>query len=64
MQREEIDVTILRDGRVEYTIKGVKGGACDSISALLETLGKVVSAERTGEYYEQGSDASISVNRP
>jgi hypothetical protein len=61
MQREEIEVTILRDGRVEYTIKGVKGSACESISALLEALGKVESAERTGEFYEQGSDAGVTV---
>jgi hypothetical protein len=61
MQREEIEVTILPDGRIEYTIKGVKGSACENISALLEALGKVEAAERTGEYYEQGSEASVSV---
>jgi hypothetical protein len=61
MQREEIEVTILKDGRVEYTIKGVKGSACESISAMLEALGRVESAERTGEYYEQGSDTNVAV---
>lgn len=62
MQNQEIEIAILPDGRVEYTIKGVKGGACESISALLEQLGTVVREEHTGEYYEQGSDAHITTN--
>jgi hypothetical protein len=61
MQQQEIEITILPDGRVEYTIKGVKGGACESISALLEQLGKVEHAERTGEFYEQDHDAHIGI---
>jgi len=61
MHSEEIEITILPDGRVEYTIKGVKGSACENISALLEQLGKVVQEQRTGEYYEQGNDAHIAV---
>ena len=35
MQSQEIAITILPDGRVEYTIKGVKGAACANISAWL-----------------------------
>ena len=62
MQKQEIEITILPDGRVEYTIKGVKGGACESISALLEQLGKVEDSQRTGEFYEQGSDAYIAIH--
>jgi hypothetical protein len=62
MQRQEIEIKILPDGRVEYTIKGMKGGACESISALLEQLGKVEQETRTGEYYEQAGDAHIAVN--
>ncbi len=38
MNHEEIEFRILPDGRVEYVIKGVKGSACESISALLEQL--------------------------
>ena len=41
MTSEEIEIRILPGGRVEYTIKGVKGSACESISALLEKLGRV-----------------------
>jgi hypothetical protein len=61
MLKEEIEIAILPDGRVEYRIKGVKGSACESISALLEQLGKIEHAERTGEYYEQNADAVVAV---
>ena len=61
MQKQEIEIKILPDGRVEYTIKGAKGGACESISALLEQLGKIEAAEHTGEYYEQGNDAQVTI---
>lgn len=63
MNSQEIEITIERDGRVAYTIKGVKGGACEDISALLEQMGQVEAEERTGEYYEreQSGDATISV---
>lgn len=61
MQNQEIEITIRPDGKIEYTIKGIKGSACESISALLEQLGKVEETTNTGEYYEYGSDAHINV---
>jgi hypothetical protein len=61
MQNQEIEIAILPDGRVEYTIKGVKGSACENISALLEQLGQVQREERTGEYYEQEGDTHITL---
>ena len=61
MQNQEIEIAILPDGRVEYTIKGVKGSACESISALLEQLGIVEDEQRTGEYYEHDSDAHLTI---
>jgi hypothetical protein len=64
MQSQEIEIMIRPDGKLEYTIKGVKGSACESISALLEQLGKVEEAGNTGEYYEYGSDAHIHVGTP
>jgi hypothetical protein len=60
MNRQEIEIAILPDGRIEYTIKGVKGSACENLSALLEQLGKVQSEERTGEYYEQEGSVTVS----
>lgn len=63
MEKQEIEITIRPGGRIEYTIKGVKGSACESISALLEQLGKVQEDLRTGEYYEQGTDAQIHISQ-
>ena len=61
MNSQEIEIAILPDGRVEYTIKGVKGSACEEISALLEQLGKVERDERTGEYYEDDNRVDVSL---
>ena len=62
MNREEIEIAVLPDGRVEYTIKGVKGAACESLSALLEQLGRIEREERTSEYYEQDPDAHLRLS--
>ena len=61
MEREEIEVEIFPDGRVEYRIRGVAGSGCESISALLEQLGRVVESERTAEYYEKNPDEHIHI---
>ena len=63
MNSEEIEISVAPDGRVEYRIKGVKGSACESISALLERLGKVEYVERTGEYYEDERHAGVTVSQ-
>jgi hypothetical protein len=62
MNSQEIEITILPDGKVEYTIKGVKGSACEEISALLEQLGKVEQEERTGEYYEDDHRIDVTLS--
>jgi hypothetical protein len=62
MHHEEIEIAVLPDGRVEYTIKGVKGSACESISALLEQLGKVEAENRTGEFYQQDPDVQLHLS--
>lgn len=62
MQKQEIEVSVHPDGRVEYTIRGVKGSGCADISALLEQLGRIEHEERTGEFYEYGEDAHVSIN--
>lgn len=63
MNREEIEIAVLPDGRVEYTIKGVKGAACESLSALLEQLGRIEREERTSEYYEHEPDSHLHLSQ-
>ena len=60
-QKQEIAITILPDGRVEYTIQGVKGGKCENISELLELLGRVEEERKTGEYYESEHGDNIVI---
>lgn len=62
MEREEIEIEIRPDGKVEYRIKGVQGSGCESISALLEKLGRVEESERTAEYYENEPDVQINLS--
>lgn len=62
MQSQEIEIAIRPDGQIEYTIQGVKGDACESISALLEQIGRVEHEERTGEYYEGDIDERITIS--
>lgn len=61
MSREEIEITIGPDGTVEYTIKGIKGSSCESISQLLEELGQVQHEEKTSEYYDRETESSIAI---
>ena len=62
MHKEEIEIAILPDGRIEYTIKGVKGRACEQISAMLEKLGQLEADVRTGEFYEDGQSVTLSID--
>lgn len=62
MQKQEIEISILPGGKVEYTIKGVAGAACEDISAILEQLGKVESEERTGEYYAKDTETDVHLH--
>lgn len=63
MQRQDIEIEILPDGNVEYTIKGIRGSSCENISELLEQLGQVEHEERTGEYYERDNESNLHVSR-
>ena len=60
-KKQEIAITILPDGRIEYTIQGIKGAHCESISQLLEILGRVDQEKKTGEYYESDRAPGIVI---
>ena len=65
MPQEEIEFIIRPDGTVEETTRGLKGQACERVTARLEqTLGEVFSREATAERYEaeprSGSTATQS----
>lgn len=51
---EQIEFKIYPDGRVEETVRGVKGDNCHKVTEKInESLGKVVASEPTEELYEQ-----------
>jgi hypothetical protein len=60
-EKHDIEISILPDGRVEYTVKGIKGHTCQDIAELLKTLGQVEHEENTSEYYEKGQDVGVHV---
>mmetsp|Transcript_10994 Transcript_10994/g.16008 ORF Transcript_10994/g.16008 Transcript_10994/m.16008 type:complete len:116 (-) Transcript_10994:230-577(-) len=51
---EQIEFKIFPDGRIEETVRGVKGGDCHKITEDINNeLGKVVHTKPTEEMYEQ-----------
>jgi hypothetical protein len=51
---ETIEYKIYPDGRVEETVRGIKGGDCHKVTEKInESLGKVISSEPTEEMWEQ-----------
>lgn len=51
---ETLEFKIYADGRVEETVRGIKGGNCNKVTeAINEALGKVVESSPTEELYEQ-----------
>lgn len=56
-QMEEIEFIIYSDGRVEETVRGVKGRACNELTeAVNQKLGVVTHTEETSEAYEQRAE--------
>jgi hypothetical protein len=51
---EQIEFKIFPDGRIEETVRGVKGGDCHKITEdINKNLGKVVDTKPTEEMFEQ-----------
>jgi hypothetical protein len=54
MEMQELDITIDREGRVQVTVRGVKGEGCLAMTRSIENaVGTVEEREYTAEYYEQ-----------
>ena len=51
---EQIEFKIFPDGRVEETVRGVKGNNCHKVTEKInESLGEVVASSPTEEMFEQ-----------
>lgn len=54
MAMETLEFIIYPDGRVQEKVTGIVGKSCQEVTAAIEAqLGRVVSQQKTGEFYEQ-----------
>lgn len=54
MSMETLEFIIYPDGRVQEKATGIVGSSCQEVTAAIEAqLGRVVSVEKTSEYYQQ-----------
>jgi hypothetical protein len=57
MEKEELEITIDANGKVNIKVAGAKGGKCLDITKPIEdALGEVKVREMNSEYYEQPED--------
>ena len=56
MREKFIKIEIGKDGKVSFTVEGVKGEACLAETKFLEDAlgGQILDRQTTSEYYEQG----------
>ncbi len=53
-RREEIEIFITDEGKIQFHIKGIKGGRCVDLAKLLgEAMGGVDELNLTSEYYQK-----------
>ncbi|ACK65937.1 conserved hypothetical protein [Rippkaea orientalis PCC 8801] len=54
MNLETLEFIIYPDGRVQEKVTGIIGASCQEVTAAIEAqLGRVVSQEKTSQYYAQ-----------
>ncbi len=59
MSMETLEFIIYPDGRVQEKVTGIVGRSCEEVTAAIEAqLGRVVSQEKTSEYYHQSVEQS------
>jgi DUF2997 family protein len=65
MREKFIKITIDKQGKVAFTVEGVKGEACLDATKFLEQAlgGKVLAQEPTSEYYEQAEGETVTTRR-
>lgn len=58
MSLETLEFIIYPDGRVREKVTGIVGASCEAVTQAIEAqLGKVVSQEKTAEFYQQNAIA-------
>ena len=59
MEMQELEITIDKEGRMQVTVRGVRGEGCAMLTKNIENaVGIVKKREYTSEYYEQPPEVS------
>ncbi|MER3433435.1 MAG: hypothetical protein C4288_08385 [Leptolyngbya sp. ERB_1_1] len=59
---ETLEFIIYPDGRVQEKVTGIVGASCEEVTAAIEAqLGRVITQERTSEYFAQTVKSSETV---
>jgi hypothetical protein len=60
--REKFIKINIKNGKVSFTVEGVKGDACLAETKFLEDAlgGQVLSQEKTPEYYEEAETDTVT----
>jgi hypothetical protein len=53
---------IKKDGTVEWSVQGIKGGCCKDYLKDVGELGTVISTEKTSEFFETAEENSCTNN--
>ncbi len=63
MAMETLEFIIYPDGRVQEKVTGIIGKSCAEVTAVIEAqLGRVVTNEKTTEYYQQKVEQNNHIN--
>lgn len=63
-KKEELEITIDKNGEVQIHVQGVDGGSCLELTKELEeALGIVRGREKTSEYYKEGETESVRIHQ-
>ncbi len=61
-KKQEMEITIERDGKVQIHVQGVDGTSCLELTKELEeALGVVTAQEKTGEYYKEETGQTVRI---
>ncbi len=63
-KKEEMEITINKNGEVEIHVQGVDGTSCLKLTKELEeALGIVTGREKTSEFYKEESPVTTHINQ-
>ncbi len=63
MNMETLEFIIYPDGRVKETVTGIMGSSCQEVTKAIEVqLGRVISTEKTSQYYAQSDTQSAKAS--